>query len=154
MPMHSYSRCWIHMASQDRGPHSGREPVFSKQAAAKVSEFLTDYAAGKGIYMVINYVNPEHVHTLIDLPTGLTIEDAFKLLKGPSSDWINQNRVVETKFRWGRGYGAFSVSQSSVDRVASYIANQEEHHRKKTFIGEYAQLMKAHGLNWSEEDFD
>jgi hypothetical protein len=47
-----------------------------------VSEFLTDYAPGKGICMVINYVNPERVHTLIDLPTGLKIEEAFKLLKG------------------------------------------------------------------------
>ena len=131
-----------------------REPVFSKEAAAKVSEFLTDYATGKGIYMVINYVNPEHVHTLIDLPTGVTIEDAFKLLKGASSHWINQNRIVEAKFRWGRGYGAFSVSHSRVDTVARYIANQEEHHRKKSFISEYAQLMKAHGLNWSEEDFE
>jgi REP element-mobilizing transposase RayT len=59
-----------------------REPGFSKQAAVKVSEFLTDYAPGKGIYMAINYVNPEHVHTLIDLPTGLTIEDAFQAAKG------------------------------------------------------------------------
>ena len=150
MPMHSYSRCWLHMTWATHR----REPVFSKEAAAKVSEFLTDYAPGKGIYMVINYVNPEHVHTLIDLPAGLTIQDAFKLLKGASSHWINQNRIVKTKFRWGRGYGAFSVSHSRVDTVARYIANQEEHHRKKSFINEYAQLMKAHGLSWSEEDFE
>jgi putative transposase len=119
-----------------------------------VSEFLTDYAPGKGIYLVINYVNPEHVHTLIDLPTSLKIEDAFRLLKGASSHWINQNRIIKTKFRWGRGYGAFSVSQSRVNTVASYIANQEEHHRKRSLIREYAQLMKAHGLSWSEEDFE
>jgi putative transposase len=73
MPMHSYSRCWLHMTWATLR----REPAFSKGAAAKVSEFLTDYAPGKGIYMVINYVNPEHVHTLIDLPVGLTIQDAF-----------------------------------------------------------------------------
>jgi REP element-mobilizing transposase RayT len=66
--------------------------------------------------MVINYVNPEHVHTLIDLPAGLTIQDAFRLLKGASSHWINQNRIVKTKFRWGRGYGAFSAKQSMLVR--------------------------------------
>ncbi|HKV41737.1 MAG TPA: IS200/IS605 family transposase [Blastocatellia bacterium] len=150
MSQHSYSRCWLHMTWATLR----RQPCLSKQVAAKVSDFLTDYAPGKGIYIVINYVNPEHVHSLIDLPTGLKIEEAFKLLKGASSHWINQNRIVESKFRWGRGYGAFSVSHSNVDRVARYIANQEEHHRKKTFISEYAQLMKAHGLTWSEEDFD
>jgi REP element-mobilizing transposase RayT len=32
--------------------------------------------------MKINYVNPEHVHVLIDLPTSLSIEDVMQLLKG------------------------------------------------------------------------
>ena len=32
--------------------------------------------------MKINYVNPEHVHTLIDLPTHLCIEEAMQLFKG------------------------------------------------------------------------
>jgi REP element-mobilizing transposase RayT len=104
--------------------------------------------------MVINYVNPEHTHALIDLPTAYSVEDVTKLLKGASSHWINQNRVIGSRFRWGRGYGAFSVSHSRLDTVARYIAGQEDHHRKRTFIDEYTKLMRAHGLEWREEDFE
>jgi hypothetical protein len=32
--------------------------------------------------MKINYVNPDHVHALVDLPTHLCIEDGMQLLKG------------------------------------------------------------------------
>jgi REP element-mobilizing transposase RayT len=68
---------------------------------------------------------------LIDLPTAYSVEDVTKLLKGASSSrWINKNRIIGSRFRWGRGYGAFSVSHSRLDTVARYIAGQQEHHRK------------------------
>ena len=73
------------------------------EAAGRVSGFLPSYAESKGITMKVNHVNPEHVHALIDLPTQYSIEDIFKLLKGASSHWINQNRLVRGKFFWGRG---------------------------------------------------
>ena len=150
MSLHSYSRCWIHLTWATLR----RERVLPKPAAIEVSGFLSDHAKRKGIYMAINYVNPEHVHALIDLPTAYSVEQVVKLLKGASSHWINQNRVIPGRFRWGRGYGAFSVSHSKFDEVARYIAEQEEHHRKRTFIEEYAKLMRAHDLTWSEEDFE
>ena len=108
----------------------------SRPAAVKVSGFLSDYATEKGIYMKINYVNPDHVHALVDLPTNLCLEEAMQLFKGASSHWINESNLVPGKFGWGRGYGAFSVSHSGVGEVARYIADQEEHHRKKSFSEE------------------
>jgi len=93
-------------------------------AAIKVSTFLSQYAEFKGIYMKVNSVNPEHVHALIYLPTLYSIEEVFKLLKGASSHWINQNHFLRGKFFWRRGYGVFSVSQSSVEQVIRYIATQ------------------------------
>jgi putative transposase len=95
-----------------------RRPLLSKPAAAKVSAYLSRYASEKGIYMKINYVNPDHVHALVDLPTGLAIDDMMQFLKGGSSHWINQSRLLAGKFAWGRGYGAFSVSHSGVEEVA------------------------------------
>lgn len=83
--------------------------------------------------MKINHFNSDHTHALIDLPTSLCIEDVIQLFKGNSSHWINENKLIRGRFAWGRGNGAFSVSHSDVDRVASYIADQEEHHRKKNF---------------------
>jgi len=105
--------------------------------------YLKKYAEEKNIYMKIVFVNPDHVHALIDLPTGLSIEEVVQLFKGSSSHWLNQNNIVGRKFAWGRGYGAFSVSDSDIDRLCFYIANQEEHHRAKSFLDEYTSLKRG-----------
>ena len=148
MSLHSYSRCWLHLIWATLN----RERMLFGDTAMKVSAFLSSYVESKGIYMKINHVNPEHVHALIDLPTQYAIEEVFKLLKGSSSHWINQNRLIRGKFFWGRGYGVFSVSQSSLAQVTRYIAAQEEHHRKRTFLEEYQHMIKRYGLEWRGEE--
>jgi REP element-mobilizing transposase RayT len=125
--------------------------MLTKPAAVKASQFLTNYALEKDIYMKINYFNPDHVHTLIDLPTSKSIEEVVQRFKGSSSHWINENRLLRGRSSWGRGYGAFSVSHSHADRVAAYIANQEEHHRKRTFNDEFEIFVKKYGLKWHED---
>jgi putative transposase len=129
MSLHSYSRVWLHLiwATLER------RPLLSKSAAAKVSSYFSEYASEKGIYMKINYVNPEHVHVLIDLPTNLCIEDVMQLLKGGSSHWINESNLLPGKFGWGRGYGAFSVSQSSVAEVANALQIRNSTTERRAF---------------------
>ena len=147
MSKHSYSRCWLHLiwATLDR------EPMLTKPAAAKASLWLSEYAIEKGIHMRINYFNPEHVHSLIDLPTGKSIEEVSQLFKGSLSHKINAEKILRGKFAWGRGYGAFSVSHSDVNRVATYIAQQEEHHKKTTFGQEFELFVTKYGLEWRNE---
>jgi len=147
MSMHSYSRCWLHMVWGTLK----REGMLDKSAAAKVSKYLGDYSVAKGIFMKINFVNCDHVHLLIDLPTNLTIESCAQLFKGSSSHWINEMELVLGKFGWARGYGVFSVSHSQVGEVAAYIANQEEHHRGKSFSEELKLFVSRYGLTWKEE---
>ena len=144
MSLHSYSRMWLHLiwATLDR------EPMLTKPVAAKLSKYLYDYAESKKIYLKINFVNADHVHALIDLPTGVTIEEAAQLFKGASSHWIGEQKLVHGKFHWGRGYGVFSVSHSHLDRVCQYITNQEEHHRTRGFMEEYEMFVRRHGLAW------
>jgi putative transposase len=122
--------------------------MITKTAAPKISAYLTQYAATKGIFIKSNFVNPDHVHALINLPTNQTIEEIANLLKGASSRWIGLQRIVEGHFYWGRGYGVFSVSQSDVPRVCKYITNQEEHHRKRNFSDEFRIFIEKHGLKW------
>jgi REP element-mobilizing transposase RayT len=147
MSLHSYSRVWLHLTWATLE----RRPLLFNGAAAKLSGYLSQYATEKGIYMKINYVNPDHVHALVDLPTHLCIEDVMQLLKGGSSHWINESNLLPGKFGWGRGYGVFSVSQSGAAEVAKYIADQEEHHRKKSFGEELKQLVKRYELEWKED---
>ena len=70
MSTHSYSRCWLHLIWATLN----RERSLTKTAAAKLSGFFHEYSQSKDIYMKINYVNAEHVHALIDLPTKYSIK--------------------------------------------------------------------------------
>ena len=91
MSLHSYSRAWLHVVWATLE----RRPLLDRTAAAKLSTYLSEYAAQNGIYMKINYVNRDHVHALIDLPTHLTIEKMMQLFKGGSSHWINESNLIE-----------------------------------------------------------
>ena len=148
MSLHSYSRVWLHLVWATLE----RRPILTKNSAVKLSNFLHEYASEKGIYMKINYVNLDHVHAVVDLPTRLSIEEMMHLLKGASSHWINQSNLLPCKFAWGRGYGAFSVSHSGVDAVAKYIAAQEEHHHKRGFSEELRLLVERYGLRWHDDE--
>jgi REP element-mobilizing transposase RayT len=147
MSLHSYSRVWLHLVWATLE----RRPLLAKPATAKLSAHLHEYAKEKGIYMKINFVNPDHVHALVDLPTNLSIEEMMQLLKGSSSHWINEQNLVAGKFGWGRGYGVFSVSESALEEVSAYIANQEEHHRKRDFVQELKLFVERYRLDWRED---
>jgi REP element-mobilizing transposase RayT len=148
MPLHSYTRCWLHIVWAT----IERRPLLPKPAAAKLSAHFHDYANEKGIYMKINFVNADHTHVLIELLASKAIDEVVQLFKGESSHWVNENNLFPGKFGWQRGYGAFSVSQSGVDEDCGYIAKQEEHHRKKTFAEELKQFVERYGLTWHEEE--
>ena len=66
------------------------------------------------------------------------------LIKGESSFWINKQKLIKTSFEWQDEYIALSVSYSAVDKVRSYILNQEQHHKKQTFTEEYEEFLNVH----------
>ena len=90
-----------------------------------------------------------HVHVLIDLPKTLSVSEAIKQLKGGASHAINQEGLMPAgRFAWQDGYAAFTVSLSNAAQVATYIANQREHHRHRTFEEELVTLLEKHGVEY------
>ena len=75
--------------------------------------------------------------------------DVVRHIKRGSSAWIHQHGV--RKFTWQEGYGAFTVSPSQLPNVEKYIANQIEHHRKKSFEEEYCELLRLSGVEFDEK---
>jgi REP element-mobilizing transposase RayT len=91
----------------------------------------------------------DHVHLLVSLHRTLSIADTVRLIKTNSSGWVHDElRIPE--FQWQNGYGAFAVSYSNVDKVKTYIANQEQHHRAVSFQDEFREFLSRHGLEWNE----
>ena len=75
----------------------------------------------------------------------------MQVVKGESSEWINKRGFVKGKFQWQEGYGAFSYSKSQVNQVYKYIMNQKEHHKKRTFLDEYREILKKFDLPFDEK---
>jgi putative transposase len=90
----------------------------------------------------------DHVHLLVRFKPTVAVADAVQQIKGSSSKWMNEH--VPSRFRWQKGYSAFSVSPSAVDSVIRYIANQAGHHRHVTFAEEYLGFLKECGIEYDE----
>lgn len=92
----------------------------------------------------------DHVHCLIILPPTLSVSKGVQLLKGGSSKWLNDHYFTDRSFRWQKGYGAFSVSESKLSIVSNYISKQKERHRKKTFEDEYLEFLRQYRIVYDE----
>ncbi len=90
----------------------------------------------------------DHAHLLVRFKATVAVADAVEKIKGSSSKWINEQ--IDTRFRWQKGYSAFSVSPSAVDAVVRYISNQAEHHRVISFTEEYLGFLKECGVEYDE----
>ena len=92
----------------------------------------------------------DHVHLLFVLSKKHSIASIVWAIKRSSSKWVKGQGLNLRKFHWQEGYGAFSVSQSDVERVQRYILNQETHHKRKTFQEEYRKFLKSYGVEYDE----
>lgn len=94
---------------------------------------------------------PDHIHILIGMRPSQSISVLLQDIKGSSSKWINEKKLVKGKFEWQEGYGAFSYGKSQVKDVVMYIKNQEEHHKKKSFKEEYLDFLKKFEIDYDEK---
>lgn len=92
----------------------------------------------------------DHVHILFLLSKDATISHVVEEVKRNSSRWIKTIEPHYRLFAWQNGYGAFSVSQSIVDRTLQYIGNQREHHKKCSFQDEYRSFLKLYNIQYDE----
>ncbi|MCG3145685.1 MAG: hypothetical protein HONDAALG_03327 [Gammaproteobacteria bacterium] len=92
----------------------------------------------------------DHVHLLIGLRATHRLADVLREIKASSSKWVHEE-FKKPSFAWQEGYGAFTVSASQIEVVKNYIANQEEHHRKKTFQEEYLGFLIQSGVEYDEK---
>ena len=81
---------------------------------------------------------------------GISIAEWVKELKRVTSIWIKQQDPAMAEFMWQSGYGAFSVSQSEIERVASYLEQQPEHHHDRDFKAEYRLMLERHEIPYDE----
>jgi REP element-mobilizing transposase RayT len=130
---------------------SGRNNLIAKSWKEELYKYISGIIANKNQKLMIINGMPNHIHLLIGTKPDCNLSDLVRDIKANSSKWINEKRFLNGKFAWQTGFGAFTVSQSSVNNVISYIKNQEEHHKQKTFKEEYVEFLKTYKIDFKTE---
>jgi REP element-mobilizing transposase RayT len=118
-----------------------REPSIDGELRTDLHSYLGGIVRElNGLAIIVNGTS-DHVHALLKLPPAIAVSDAIRVVKTNSSKWAHEQHG-RMKFAWQSGYSAFSVSESGMAAVRTYIERQEEHHRKKTFAEEYLAFLK------------
>ena len=139
----SYSGVYIHMVfttKYNRG-------ILDDSIRRKIFFHILENAKAKGINLVCLNGYTNHLHCLIRLGRELSISRTAQLIKGESSYWINQNKLLKQKFSWQDDYWVTGVEMKNVESVRQYILKQEEHHRRLSDEEVMKNFLRDHGFS-------
>lgn len=143
----TYSQIYIHIVFAVKARHN----LIPNQNKNELYKYISGIVTNKGHKLIRINGMPDHLHILIGLKPSTAISDLVRDIKTGSAGLINDKKWILGKFSWQKGFGAFSYSYSQIDRVVKYIANQEEHHRTKTFKDEYLELLKDFNIRFEQK---
>lgn len=127
-----------------------REPLIHDSWQDRLHGYLGGILRNNNAKLLAAGGMPDHVHLLVSLLSTITVAKAVNLLKSNSTTWVKKNIENMGRFHWQEKYGAFSVSKSSEEKLFQYIANQQEHHRQRTFKDEFLALLEKHEIDYDE----
>ena len=129
----------------------GRENLLMPKWRNDLFKYISGIITHKGQKSIIINGVSDHVHAFIGIKPSMSVSDLARDIKNNSSNYVNKNHLVQGKFSWQEGYGAFSYAHSQVEHVYNYILNQEQHHHKKSFKEEYMGLLKKFEIEFKEK---
>lgn len=145
----AYTSCHIHYIFSTKE----RRPLLTPDLRPRLWAYLGGIARENGMGTVAIGGTNDHVHLLIRLPATLSLAKGVQLLKAGSSKWMHTTYPGLRLFAWQTGYGAFSLSTSSLPNAVAYIEQQEEHHRVHTFQEELLAFLKRNNVDYDERYF-
>ena len=127
-----------------------RAPMITNDVRPRLHEYLGGIVRGlDGVPIEINGM-ADHVHILARLRPTISVSEFMSKLKSNASSWAK--RQTRGRFAWQARFAAFTVSESQVERVRRYIRNQEQHHRRQSFEDELKTILKAHRIEFDENN--
>ncbi len=117
------------------------EDDLHKYIGGIVRNFEGDLLAANGM--------PDHIHLLLKLKPKFAISDIVRDIKANSSSWLTAKSKIY-KFGWQDGFAAFTVSESQIQRVAGYIRNQKNRHKRMSFKEELLELLIRNCVQYDE----
>jgi REP element-mobilizing transposase RayT len=118
-----------------------REAWLSAEASDRLHHYLGGVIRGLDAHPHAVGGVADHVHLAVGLKPTHRLSDVMRELKSESSRWLHEEMKL-AGFAWQEGYGAFSFGAQDLEKVRSYVLNQPQHHRVKTFQEEYVEMLK------------
>ena len=139
---HSLARAIFHIVFSTKN----RERLLGDSIREKLFAYIA--VVGRDMKCEVYRVGgmPDHVHVAIDLGRNISLAEFTKKIKQSSSLWLKQQSPEFRAFSWQEGYGAFSVSQTHLPKLITYIQTQEEHHKTTSFLDEFRKLLEKNGV--------
>jgi len=138
----TFSKIYIHHVSAVKYRNALILPSFEEK--------LHKYIVGiiKELNQIPLQVNgmADHIHIAARLRPAMAPSKFVQKIKTNASRWINENGFLPHEFAWQVGGGTFSVSQTHVPALTTYVKNQKQHHRKKSFREEYLEVLEKNGI--------
>ena len=131
----------------------GRAPFIHAEWRDRLHHYLGGAVNGLGGHCEAVGGVADHVHVLAELRAAHMLADFMRELKKASSIWVHQE-MHQREFAWQEGYAAFTVAGSSVSAGRTYIQNQEEHHRKRSFREELEEMLRRAGVVYDPKYLD
>lgn len=128
-----------------------RENMIAPGWKDDLHKYIAGIIKGKDQKPIIVNGMPDHIHAFVGLRPSMRISDLVRDIKNNSTNFINDNGLVNRKFCWQSGYGAFTYGHSQIENVYNYILNQEEHHRQKSFREEYLSFLEKFEIEYDEK---
>ena len=142
----SLARLHVHLVFSTKN----REPIITDTVRGSLHAYMATVLQNLNCHPVLINSVEDHIHLLFELARTVSVSQAVEDVKKSSSKWVKEQGSQFRNFAWQAGYGVFAVSESNVEVVREYIANQREHHRKKTFQDEYRQFLERHRIAFDE----
>src|SRR4029077_16456136 len=127
-----------------------REPILTDSVRGPLCAYVSGVLRDLDSHPIAINAWRDHVHVLFVLSKNHSLSQIVMEVKRATSKWIKTQGTEFAKFHWQNGYGTFSIGQSGVDEVKTYIADQAKHHQVKSFEDEFRAFLKRYQVEFDE----
>ena len=128
-----------------------REKTLEKENRNELFRYVTGILKNKKCHLYQIGGVSDHLHIVTHIHPSISLAGLIKDIKLASSEYLKSQKLFPKFNGWQDGYGAFTYSIDAKENLINYVKNQEEHHRNKSFMEEYIELLREHKIEFDEK---
>jgi len=146
---HSVARVAIHLTFSTKH----RQPLLPKPIRSELNAYIVGILRNLDSPSIRTNSVDNHAHSLFMLSRRHALDYVVCEVKDGTSKWLKTKGPEFAECYWQTGYAVFSVGQTGIDRLITYIDRQEEHHLTVTYEDEIRRMCRQYGLTLDEGRF-